>query len=76
VTVASGTTAPDGSVTAPLIEPELDCAWTVQNIAENTNTNANERMLRVGVRMKSLLIFLLFEIELLKRRQFVQAEVE
>jgi len=26
--------------------------------------------------MKSLLIFLLFEIELLKRRQFVQAEVE
>jgi hypothetical protein len=47
-------------VTAPLIEPELDCAWTVQNIAENTNTNANERMLRVGVRIKSLLRFLLF----------------
>ena len=40
VTVAPGTTAPDGSVTVPLMDPELDCAWTVQNIAENTNTNS------------------------------------
>ena len=57
VTVAPGTTAPDGSVTAPLMEPELDCAWTVENIAENTNTNTNERMLRVGMRIESLLRF-------------------
>jgi hypothetical protein len=34
-----------------VIEPELDSAWTVQNMAENTNTNSNERMLRVGMRI-------------------------
>jgi hypothetical protein len=76
VTVAPGTTDPDGSVTAPLIEPELDCAWTVQNIAENTNTDTNERMLRVGMRMRSLLRFLIFETELLTSWQSVQAEAE
>ena len=58
----------------PLIEPELDCAWTVQKIAENRNTNANERMLRVGKRMRSLLRYLIFEKELLKSWQSVQAE--
>jgi hypothetical protein len=57
VTVAPGTTAAEGSVTAPLMVPELDCAWSVQNIAENRNTNRNEKMLRVGVRIGSLLRF-------------------
>jgi hypothetical protein len=55
VTEASGTAAPEGSVTTPLSEPLLDCAWTLQGMAENTNTNKNERMLRAYVRMKSLL---------------------
>jgi hypothetical protein len=72
--VAPGTTAPEGSVTVPLIEPELDWAWIDPKIAENTNTNTNERMLRVGMRMRSLLRFLIFEIELLKNLQSVQAE--
>jgi hypothetical protein len=58
------------------MEPELDCAWTGQNIAENTNNNANERIVRVGMRMRSLLRFLIFETELLKREQSAQAEAE
>jgi hypothetical protein len=58
------------------MEPEFDCAWTVQHIAENRNTNANERIPRVGMRMRSLLRFLIFEKELLKRWQSEQAEAE
>jgi hypothetical protein len=62
VTVAPGTTAPDGSVTVPLIEPELDCAWSTGN-AENRKTSKKKRMLRVGMRMWSLLKFIDFRDE-------------
>jgi hypothetical protein len=55
--VAPGTTAAEGSVTAPLMEPELDCAWSIQNMGENANTNRNEKMLRIGVRIDCLLRF-------------------
>jgi hypothetical protein len=48
-------TAPVASVTTPLMEPALDCARIAENIVENTNTNRNEKMLRVGVRIESLL---------------------
>ena len=62
----------------PLIEPELDWARAVQkpvqNIAEHKDTDTNESMLRVGMRMRSLLRFLIFETELLKSWQSAQAE--
>jgi hypothetical protein len=42
------------------MEPELDCAWSVQDMAENANTNRNEKMLRIGVRIDCLLRFIDF----------------
>jgi hypothetical protein len=71
-----GITAPDGSVTIPLTDPVFDCAWAVQDIAANTNTNRNERTLRLGMRMKCLLRLLIFQTELLTSGQFVRAEAE
>jgi hypothetical protein len=50
-TTAPGITAPVGSATVPLIEPELDWAWSLKNVAEDTRMNRKKKMLRKGGRM-------------------------
>src|ERR1700744_3811660 len=57
-TIAPGTTAPDGSVTIPLMDPALDWARRRGDIIESRKTDRQKRMRRVGVRMKTLLRFL------------------
>jgi hypothetical protein len=50
-------TAPVGSVTTPLMEPALDWACRSGDTAESRKTSRQKTMLRVGVRMGSLLRF-------------------
>jgi hypothetical protein len=50
-TNAPGITAPVGSVTVPLIEPELDWASSLENTAEQTRMNREKRILRKDGRM-------------------------
>jgi len=50
-TYAPGITAPDGSVTVPLMVPEFDWACGADNTSENARANREKRMLRVNGRM-------------------------
>jgi hypothetical protein len=50
-TAAPGITAPVGSDTVPLIEPELDWASSLENTAEHTRMNKEKRILRRNWRM-------------------------
>jgi hypothetical protein len=57
-TIAPGMTAPDGSVTIPLMEPALDWARRRGDIPESRKTDKQKRMRRAGVRIETLLRFL------------------
>jgi hypothetical protein len=46
-------TAPDGSVTAPPIEPEFDWEWSIGPIVGMNKTSRQERMRREDVRMEN-----------------------
>jgi hypothetical protein len=50
-TDATGITAPDGSLTVPVTDPELDCACNREDGAEARNNNEKKKMLRVDGRM-------------------------
>src|ERR1700729_1468698 len=54
-TIAPGMTAPEGSVTIPLMEPALDWARRSGDMIESRRTSRHERLGPVGVRMKTLL---------------------